>query len=362
MNKIILDLYSDYLITSFSQVSATRMSQALDQNISHDTITRSLVEKKLTEKDYWKYVKIIVRQIEQPDACIALDDFIVEKEYSDENAIIGYYYDHTQNKTVKGMNIVDLAYISGENRVPLDYRIVEKSIEKQFDPLTGKWIREQTFTKHELAREMLFQAVLHKVIFKFVLMDIWFASSDNMNFIKLDLKRDFIAALKSNRKVKLVKPATEKGTLKPEKFVAIEKLELTEGIAHRARVEGVAFEVLITRQVFKNEDGSEGEMYLVTSDLSLTADQINKGYQKRWGVEEQHKSAKQNAGIGRSPVSSYLGRVNHVFCSFLAVLKLEVLRLKTGLNHFALKSKLYLRALRASMECLSEIRSEIRVL
>lgn len=124
MNRIILDLYSDYLITSFSQVSATRMSQALDQNISHDTITRSLVEKKLTEKDYWKHVKIIVRQIENPDACIALDDFIVEKEYSDENAIVGYYYDHTQNKTVKGMNIVDLAYISGENRVPLDYRIV----------------------------------------------------------------------------------------------------------------------------------------------------------------------------------------------------------------------------------------------
>jgi hypothetical protein len=356
-----IDLYSDYLITSFSQVSATRMSQALDESISHDSITRSLVDKKLTEKDYWKLVKIIVRQIEQPNACIALDDFIVEKEYSDENTIIGYYYDHTQNKTVKGMNIVDLAYISGENQVPLDFRIVEKSMKKQFEPTTGKWIREQAFTKHELAREMLKQAVLHKVLFKFVLMDTWFASSDNMNFIKLDLKRDFIAALKSNRKVKLVKPADEKG-IKSEKFVAIEKLELTEGIAHRARVEGVAFEVLITRQVFKNKDGSEGEMYLVTSDLSLTADEINKGYQKRWGVEEQHKSTKQNAGIGRSPVSSYLGRVNHVFCSFIAILKLEGLRLKTGLNHFALKSKLYLRALRASMECLSEIRSEVRVL
>jgi hypothetical protein len=98
MNKIMIDLYSDYLITSFSQISATRMSRALDESISHDSITRSLTDKKLTEKDYWKLVKNTVRQIEQPDACIALDDFIVEIEYSDENAIIGYYYDHTQNK------------------------------------------------------------------------------------------------------------------------------------------------------------------------------------------------------------------------------------------------------------------------
>ena len=42
--------------------------------------------------------------------------------------------------------------------------------------------------------------------------------------------------------------------------------------------------------------------------------------------------------------------MNHVFCSFVGVLKLECLKLKTGLNHFALKAKLRLKAVRAARD------------
>ena len=48
--------------------------------------------------------------------------------------------------------------------------------------------------------------------------------------------------------------------------------------------------------------------------------------------------------------------MNHVFCSFVGVLKLECLKLKTGLNHFALKAKLRLKAVRAAQDELIGIR------
>ena len=66
--------------------------------------------------------------------------------------------------------------------------------------------------------------------------------------------------------------------------------------------------------------------------------------------------------MGRGTASWVFGRLNHVFCAFVALVKLEQLRLKCKLNHFALKERLYLSALRASMECLNDLRvpSEFR--
>ncbi|MGI4870604.1 MAG: transposase [Janthinobacterium lividum] len=59
--------------------------------------------------------------------------------------------------------------------------------------------------------------------------------------------------------------------------------------------------VLVVRQVFTNQDGSEGVLYLVSSDTSLDYMHLTTIYQRRWKVEEYHKSLKQNTGIGHSP-------------------------------------------------------------
>jgi len=42
MDKQMLDIYTDYLISSFSYTTATGLSQALSGMISHDKITRFL--------------------------------------------------------------------------------------------------------------------------------------------------------------------------------------------------------------------------------------------------------------------------------------------------------------------------------
>ncbi|MBL7795625.1 MAG: transposase, partial [Saprospiraceae bacterium] len=49
-------------------------------------------------------------------------------------------------------------------------------------------------------------------------------------------------------------------------------------------------------------DGSTAVAFLVTSNGDLNAEQIFQLYQKRWKVEESHKSVKQNAGIAQSPL------------------------------------------------------------
>ena len=48
-------------------------------------------------------------------------------------------------------------------------------------------------------------------------------------------------------------------------------------------------------------DGSISQRFLVTNELTLTDEQFGTLYKKRWGVEEYHKSLKQNESIGSSP-------------------------------------------------------------
>ncbi len=202
MNKEILDLYTDYLISSFGQTTATGLSQLMDGEISHDQVTRMLSSPKMTSKDWWQMVKPQVRKIEQEDGFMIIDDSIEEKPYTDENEIICWHYDHSKERTVKGINFITTLYYAQEVALPVAFEIVSKT-EKYTDKKTGKEKRKSKITKNEHYRRMLQAVYKNKIPFEYVLNDIWFASAENMRFVKLDLKKEFIMALKSNRKVAL---------------------------------------------------------------------------------------------------------------------------------------------------------------
>ena len=86
----------------------------------------------------------------------------------------------------------------------------------------------------------------------------------------------------------------------------------------------------------------------VYSDYLLAQDDISAIYEKRWNVEVFHKSLKNNAKLDKSPTKYEVTQSNHIFASMIAICKLEMLKLKENANHFALKSRLYLKALQAS--------------
>jgi hypothetical protein len=111
----------------------------------------------------------------------------------------------------------------------------------------------------------------------------------------------------------------------------------------------------LVKQVFANEDGSTGIPYLVCSDTYLTGDPIVTIYRKRWNVEPCHKSLKQNASLEKSPTQTVRTQTNHLFAAFGGYIKLELLKVSTHLNHFALKSRLYLRALQVAFEALRQL-------
>lgn len=112
MNKQLLDIYSDYLISSFSYTTATGLSAALSGSLSHDKITRFLSEEEYDAKTLWKLVKPVVREIESKDGILIFDNTIEEKQYTDESELISYHFDHAKGRAIKGVNILSGLYAS----------------------------------------------------------------------------------------------------------------------------------------------------------------------------------------------------------------------------------------------------------
>jgi len=349
MNKNeLLDIYSEYLISSFGQTTGTGLAGLLGGSISHDQVQRLLSKEQFSSADLWGIVKPYVRQIQQADGVIIVDDSIAEKPYTDENEIICWHYDHSQDRHVKGINFMTSLYHAGGYSLPVGFSIVAKT-EYYTDMKTGKRKRRSPISKNEYYRELLRAVIRNQIPFKYVLSDVWYSAADNMMFIKHDLKKDFVMPLKANRKVALSEQAKRDG-----QWVRIDSLTFEPNTTQEIYLESVDFPLLLLKQVFANEDGSTGILYLVSSDMSLTFEDITTIYRKRWNVEPYHKSLKQNASLEKSPTHTVTTQSNHLFASLCAYIKLEWLRRATKLYHFALKSKLYITALHSAFESLRQ--------
>jgi hypothetical protein len=344
MDKHLLDLYTDYLVASFGATTATGLARLLDQAVSHDQITRFLAKRQFTSADLWQVVKPIVRQVQHPDGILIIDDTIEEKPYTDESELICWHFDHSKDRTVKGINFLSTLYAVNDVVLPVAVAMVTKT-ETVIDKKTGKEKQKSACSKNEHYRTMLRACVQNQIPFRYVLNDIWFAAADNMKLIKRELEKDFVMPLKANRKVALSRDEQQQG-----RYQAVATLGLEPGAVREVWLAGVDFPLVLVKQVFTNGDGSMGTLYLVSSDTTLDVGQITALYQTRWKVEEYHKSLKSNLALAKSPTRTTVTQTNHLFCSVWAFVKLELLRVKTTSNHFALKTKLYMAALRTAFD------------
>ena len=200
-------------------------------------------------------------------------------------------------------------------------------------------------TKNQLFQNLITQAITNQVMFDYVLADNWFGSKANMVHIHKGLHKSFIIGIKSNRTL-----ALSENDAKNDRHQQVRSLELEEDVVYKVWLKGLTFPVQLLKKVFKNENGTTGTLYLVSNDMHCSAERLYEVYQKRWRIEEFHKSIKQNASLEKSPTKKVKTQCNHVYAAMIAYCKLEMLKFKTGLNHFAIKYKLIVRANQVAMQ------------
>lgn len=354
MTQDILDIYTDYLISQNQYATAIGLSNLLDGELSHDKITRFLNSNQFASKDLWQYVKADVRKYEESKGGVLIvDDSIEEKPYTDENEIVCWHFSHAKGRCVKGINILSGLVRYGEVALPIAYEVIVKDL-CVVDLKTNKERRQSSKTKNQHFRALVKQAVANQICFEYVLADNWFGAKDNMEFIHYELKKCFVFGIKSNRLIAFSEIERKKG-----EYHNLNSIRFQDGEKRVVYLKDLAFPVALVTKIFKNEDGSEGILHIVTNDLDNDASRIYEVYQKRWRIEEYHKSIKLNASLEKSPTKVVRSQKNHIFAAIVAYCKLELLKMKTHLNHFALKYKLIMKANQMAFEELKNLRGGI---
>jgi hypothetical protein len=347
------DIYIDFALSSFGKIEMTKLSTLTGS--SHDVFTKHLLLNSSLNDDrqLWKSIKPFLRDYENEDSgCILVDDMLMHKPWTKVNDIVCWHYDHVSQRMEKGILMLNFHYTDDTGvSIPLGYEIITKTEDKWSEEYQ-KYVKKSLFSKNEIMQDKL--QILHyhnEVKYRYVLFDKWFASTKNLVFIEDELKKKFVCPIKSNRKIALTLEERNKG-----KYVNISTIDIEGGSSRLIYLEGYKKPLRLIKQVVKNgNDGESIYLYLVTNDIDLSFNEVLEIYKKRWKIEEYHKSLKQNLKIEHSPTKVETSQRNHIYLSVCGFIKLEKLRLNYKMNHFAIKEKIYIEALKAAYEKVGEL-------
>ncbi len=233
MKKADLDLYTDYLLSTFGAATATGLSAMVEGDVSHDKITRFLSDQDYTSKDLWQQVKSTVRMVERDDGVLIFDDTIQEKAWTDENELMCWHFDHCSGRNVRGINLLNALYHCNGTSIPVAFELVKKPFQ-YCDLKTRQVKRKGEVTKNGMMRQMIDTCIRNALKFRFVLMDSWFSSEENFDFITGKGKH-FIAALKDNRLV-----ALNEEDRKKKRFVRVDELGFPAQTSSAGLAEGLS--------------------------------------------------------------------------------------------------------------------------
>jgi len=167
-------------------------------------------------------------------------------------------------------------------------------------------------TKYALARQMLVEldALLPKGHKVYVLFDSWYASKKLIKFCRRK-RWHVICALKSNRRIDKVSVSRHNQQLrhKPYKRITLEAMnENRKAPKYFTRsIKGHLTDIFDPVHVIISKKGTRDKSpkYFACTDLSLSAQQVLRYYQKRWAVEVDNSYLKNALGLGDFRLQSF---------------------------------------------------------
>lgn len=305
------ELYCQFLLAAQQNFTATEMADHLS-NVAHDAVTRWLKGTKLTPSYLWEQAKPLI----QPNEGYLIgDDTVLEKQRSENLPLAAWQYSGNKHKVVRGIGLVTLLWSTNHQHIPTDFRIYAKG--------------QDGYTKNQHFQQMLVMAERRGLKPKAVLFDTWYASQTNLLLIH-SFGWQWITQLRENRVVNRTQHLRElaiprEGLIVDLKFVGQTKI----------------FKFIAT----------DGDIeYWATNNIHSTSEDIRQAGALRWRIEEYHRGLKQTAGIEKCQSRTSRAQRTHIFCSIMAFLSLERLKLKTGITWYEAKRRIIHEAITTYLE------------
>jgi hypothetical protein len=293
-SKCDVDLYVQFLLAACGSRSCVELSRVSPFEMAHDAVNRMLCREDLTPESVWEAAKSLV---DVKRGYLIVDDTVLDKPYAQKMELVRWQWSGLHHDVVKGIGLITLLWSDGVNHVPVDFRVYNPDCD-------GK-------TKNQHFLDMLETAVNRGFQPKWVLLDAWYASLENLKTIR-KLGWRWFAQLKKNRVVNYGEH--------------LEELTIPEGgLAVHLRKYGFI-------QVFRTALQNGDVKYYGSSDTQLHAEEFDLLKTIRWRIEEYHRGLKQHTGVNRCQLRSATAQIKHITCSILAFIKLEITRIKHTLS------------------------------
>ena len=258
------------------------------------------------------------RQGKMVPVFLAIDDSLVEKS-GQHMAGVDYHYAHSKGRTVLGHVWVTGHLVVLGQSYPVSWRLYQRqaSCEAQGIPFASK---------PELAQAILRCFVPLPNTQTYVLTDSWYPSQDLLTVCQ-QRGLALISAVKSDRKFRALGHNLQVRqwvqTLPKRAFdlVTVNTRAYKVWAATGRLSSGHDVRLVVNRVV-----GQQGWRYLVSTDLSLSAQTIISYYLARWEVENFYRVAKQSLGWGDYQMRDLLAIERHVQLMVVAHAFLELQR------------------------------------
>jgi hypothetical protein len=297
------------LVFSQKNLFRTLASERNDVDFEKDVVYRLLCNssakwEELVPLVSYKVIPVIADLTSDERRCaLIIDDTPYYRDRSKKVEFLSRFKDHSENRYYKGFTMLNMGWSDGVSFVPVDFRMVASNNDDNL--LEGSHIKEDNRTiatkrrkqartpKPELVLQMLEKVKGTPAQTKHVLFDSWFSPPKAL----LDIKRlgyDVVARLKDhenyrylyNEEVLSIRQILKANKRRRGKARYILSVEVE--IRHNDYPETVKAKIVYVR----NKNNRKDWFALISTDMTLSEEEIIALYGKRWDIEPYHKVLK----------------------------------------------------------------------
>lgn len=258
---------------------------------------------------------------------LILDDSVYSRNRSKKTELLSWVFDHTKGHCIKGHNLLTLGWSDGFSFIPVDFSLLASSkkhlvgIKDSIDKRTSGYKRrnEALQTKPKASVTLVNNALKAGIRADYLLMDSWFTNEPMLMDIK-ELGLDVIGMLKDNKQRYAFNGKTLTLKYLYKSLPTRKKGSEIIGSAVVKTKNG-----LTVRIVFVQNRNKRSEWLAVLStDITLTDEEIIRIYGIRWSIEVFFKSAKSLLRLAKEfQCNNYDAMVAHTSIVFSRYMLME---------------------------------------
>ena len=234
---------------------------------------------------------------------LIVDDTPYYRNRSKKVELLSRRYDHSEKRYYKGFTMLNLGWSDGVSFVPVDFRLVASGegknllegshVKEDLRTIAAKRRKQAQTTKPELVLQMLKNAKNTPAQAKYVLFDSWFSAPKALLDIK-GLGYDVVARLKNHENYRYL----HNGELlsigqilrknKKRRGKARYLLSVEVHVRHNDYLDAIPAKIVYVR----DKNNSKKWIALISTDVTLSEEEIIALYGKRWDIEPFHKVIK----------------------------------------------------------------------